>query len=59
MTERRRHLSCAHAQLFSRGATDGAHTANLVGMGTFPVNDPGLENVPGPQLLQAVDGPTL
>jgi hypothetical protein len=26
----------------ARGATDGAHTANLVGMGTFPVNDPGL-----------------
>ena len=40
----------------ARGATDGAHTANLVGMGTFPVNDPGLDNVPGPQLLQAVDG---
>jgi len=57
MTERRRHLlgTCA---LFARGDRRRSH-GEPAGMGTFPVDDPGLENVPGPQLLEAVDAPTL
>jgi hypothetical protein len=58
MTERRRHLLGTCALFRARGDRRRSH-GGPAGMGTFPVDGPALANVPGPQRLQAVDGPAL
>jgi hypothetical protein len=42
-----------------RTFTIPARTAELTALATFPVSDPGLENVPGPGVLEAVNDVSL
>ena len=42
-----------------RTFTIPARTAELTALATFPVSDPGLEDVPGPGVLEAVNGVSL
>ena len=42
-----------------RTFTIPARTAELTALATFPVSDPGLENVPGPGVLEAVNNDSL
>jgi hypothetical protein len=42
-----------------RTFTIPARTAELTALATFPVSDPGLENVPGPGVLKAVNDVSL
>jgi hypothetical protein len=42
-----------------RTFTIPARTAELTALGTFPVSDPGLENVPGAGVLEAVNDVSL
>jgi hypothetical protein len=42
-----------------RTFTIPARTAELTALATFPVSDPGLENVPGPGVLEAVNEVSL
>jgi hypothetical protein len=42
-----------------RTFTSPARTAELTALATFPVSDPGLENVPAPGVLEAVNDVSL
>ncbi len=42
-----------------RTFTIPARTAELTALATFPVSDPGLENVPGPGVIEAVNDLSL
>ena len=52
-------VACLDTITVGRTFTIPARTAELTALATFPVDDPGLENVPGAGVLEAVNNVSL